>query len=194
MRTLTSAVETALDAGHVAFVFLADLDFASGSPSGTVYFNSGATKITWNGNAYLGIGNISSVSEVQESAQLGVAGIEFGLSAINQALIAIALDPSEYKNRNATLRLAILNTETLQPLEDPVVVWKGLMDQMPLVLGAEAPIRLRCESRGADWERARVRRFTDDDQRTNNPGDEFFKYTGEMTDKDLPWGVPGAAW
>jgi hypothetical protein len=66
------------------------------------------------------------------------------------------------------------------------------MDQMSIDLGETAAVTVRLENRMADWERPRVRRYTDEDQQRAYPGDLGFQFLTATVDKDIVW--PGSNW
>jgi hypothetical protein len=61
------------------------------------------------------------------------------------------------------------------------------MDQMDIALGAQAAVTVRLENRLADWDRPRIRRFTDDEQRRRDPNDGSFRFLSATTEKEIIW-------
>ena len=79
-------------------------------------------------------------------------------------------------------------TEDYQIIADPVVVFKGRMDTMDIEVGKTSSVTVSVESRLVDWERPRIRRYNDADQRSEFPTDRGCRYVAQMVSKDLPWG------
>ena len=80
-----------------------------------------------------------------------------------------------------------------QIIADPYLVYRGRMDTMRVVAGAEATISLTCEGRLADFARARVRRYNNEDQQMVHDGDRFFEYVPSLVNKSIWWGQPTPA-
>jgi hypothetical protein len=55
-----------------------------------------------------------------------------------------------------------------------------------------ASVTVRLENRLADWERPRLRRYTDEDQQRAHPGDKGFEFVTSTVDKDIVW--PASNW
>ena len=78
------------------------------------------------------------------------------------------------------------------PIGTPVIVFRGRMDQMSVTLGDAASVTVRLENRLADWDRARVRRYTDEDQKRLFATDKGFEFVTATVDKDIVW--PASNW
>ena len=103
-----------------------------------------------------------------------------------KASLATALD-EDYQGRTATIWAAPLDSEH-RIVSDPVIVFKGRMDTMPITMGRSGEITVNLESRLVDWERARVRRYNDADQQAEYPGDLGLQFVEQMVEKQLIWG------
>ena len=68
---------------------------------------------------------------------------------------------------------------------DPVKVFEGTMDTMPINLGEYATVSMTCENRLADWKRPSQRRWTDAEQQHRFPGDVGFDYVARLVDKEI---------
>lgn len=73
-------------------------------------------------------------------------------------------------------------------LADPRPIFEGRMDNMEIVVGKTAEIVLHVESRLADLERPRIRRYNDADQRVLYPDDRGLEFVEQMVEKSIPWG------
>lgn len=181
-RDLTSAAQTAAEAGHVNFVYLARLDF----DGGLVAVNSGISSYSFNGDTYTGIGSLGSVDVINEGAEIEPYGIELSLTGVDPSLISISLS-EDYQGRSAKLYLGLLDSDYLL-IDDPVLLFDGRMDYMQVFVGDTGEIKLRAESRLVDWNKARVRRYNNEDQQDRYPGDKGFEFVPKMVDANLRWG------
>jgi hypothetical protein len=181
-RTLTTAVDNALQGGNVPYMMLIQLDFASG----TLRLCSAAYNFSWNGYTWTGAGNLASIQAIEEGAELQMYGVQMTLSAIPAALVSNALNQT-YRGRSALIYLAPLDS-SYNVLADPVVAFSGRMDQMQIEIGQTATITLSAESRLTDWERPRIRRYNSEDQQAAYPGDLGFQFVPQMVEKQITWG------
>ena len=74
------------------------------------------------------------------------------------------------------------------PVGDPLQVFQGRMDVSEIEYGETISITIALESRLVDWERPRIRRFTDQDQKRAYPGDRGLEYVQAVSDMELVWG------
>lgn len=183
MRTIDSAAATAAkQPSGYALVAAAELDFGSGF----VRLNSSPYAIVIDGQTYQGIGRLGSIEGVEEGAELQAYSIAFKLSGVPADMISIAL-AEHYQGRSSTAWLAILDAN--HALAAPATkMWKGRMDVMDVRLGQTAEIALSSESPMADWERPRIRRYTDADQQAEIPGDLGAEFVWKMQAIELVWG------
>ncbi len=181
-RTMTAAAKTASKAEVVTPVILVDLDFSGGA----VRANSSPYTISYDGDDFLGVGNLGGISQMEEGVDMKARGISLTLSGIPTELVATALD-EDYQGRDCKIWLAFLDSDH-QLISDPVQLGPWRMDVMNVKMGTTATIQVTAESRMADWDRARVRRYTNDDQQDRFPGDKGFDYVAAVAEKEIVWG------
>ncbi|MEI6158374.1 MAG: hypothetical protein WCP77_00960 [Roseococcus sp.] len=187
MRTLSTAVEAAIQAEIVSRTVAIEMDF----PSGMVRVNGSPSDFQILGNTYLGIGGLGGISATEESAELRAYGLTLSLSGIPRDMVAVALGQA-YQGRRVTVWEVIFDTTSWAVLADPVVVFRGRMDTMDVRLGETATIIVKAENRLADWERPRIRRYTDEDQQQAYPGDRGFRFVSATAEKEIVWPGKGA--
>lgn len=181
-RTLTTATSNALAAGQVRAVVFVEMDF----PSGFLRMNNSAQDMAWNSLTWLGVGRVGSIDTIGEGATLEARGLRFSISGVDPANIAVALG-QQYQSRSCKVWFAALN-EDYSVVADPVMVFNGRMDTMDIELGRTASITVSAESRLADWDRARVRRYNSADQAITDATDKGFEFVPQMVEKNLRWG------
>jgi len=153
---------------------------------GIVRWNGTPQTLTLDGEAYLGIGTLGSIAAIEEGAELRSYGLTVQLSAIPRDMVSVALN-QDYQGRDAIVWEVPLGSDD-QPVADPIVVFRGRIDQMDIMLGQTAMVTLKLENRLADWERPRVRRYTNEDQTARYPTDRGFEFVSTTTEKQLNWG------
>jgi hypothetical protein len=187
VRTLTTAVGNAALADHVVVLALLEFDFSSGFVRMT---NSGYD-VVYGGYTWSGKGAAASMEVIKEPSDLYAAGVAFRLSGIPSAMVTTATS-EDYQGRAAKMWLAFCSADHVVQA-DPVLLWVGRMDVMTIDMGVEATITLTTESRFADWDRPRIRRYNDADQQAMYPGDTGLRYMEQLVEKQLIWGPPGGA-
>ena len=181
-RTLTPAVDAALADGQVRLLIFVEMDFSTGF----MRANNSSINLAWNGYDWLGVGQLGSIDPVKEGSGLESLGLSFRISGIPAENIATALG-TQYQGRSCKMWMAPL-TAGHGVIADPVLVFWGRLDTMDIDLGETATITVSAESRLADWDRPRVRRYNHEDQQIDYPGDLGFEFVSQMVDRQIVWG------
>lgn len=165
-------------------ILLAEFDFAAAASRAW----SGIGTLTWNGLDWIGLGDFGEVSAIEETMELRATGAAFRLSGVPSNLIADAMG-EPIQGRSARLWLGFLD-EALVLVEDPILLFDGRMDTIEITDGGEAAvITLNAENRLRDLERPRTRRYTDQDQQAEFPGDRGFEFVPVLQQVTINWGA-----
>ncbi|MFQ5783615.1 MAG: hypothetical protein ACE5H8_02175 [Alphaproteobacteria bacterium] len=181
-RDLTAAVKTESQSDIVRPVVIVKLELASGN----LLVWSGRGALSWNGETYQGVGDLGRIGAIEEGVEQRAFGVSLELSGIPAATLSIALG-EDVQGRPAQVWVGFLDVNH-GLIADPVLVFRGRIDTMDVTLGETATVTLTAESRLVDWERARVRRYTDADQQERFPGDLGFAFVNETVEKEIVWG------
>lgn len=181
-RDITASATTASQSDVVRPFLMAKLEYTSA----TIYVCTADRNIVYAGNTYMGVGGFGRVSDFEESIDLQASYIDLTLSGVDSANISQALSEN-YQGRTATVYLG-LHDANYALISDPVVLFKGKMDTQTIVLGEEGVITLRVQNQMADWNRPRVRRYNNDDQRNRYPNDKGLEFVEQMVNKSISWG------
>jgi hypothetical protein len=183
-RDLTAAVQSAVisDTVRPCRLFYADFE------SGPIYLHDGVGTLTWDGNNYSGVGHYGGISQVEEDSEQSASAVSFYLTGIDSSLISTALG-EHYQGRDIVSYIAFLNPDG-QIILDPVIEFKGRMDNMDIRLGKTATIELRAADERADWDRPRIGRWNNADQHARFPDDKGFEFAEETNNKEIRWGGP----
>ena len=185
-RDLTSAVQAEVLKMKVKPVIFVEGQFTSG----ITRFWSGIGTIIWNGQTWTGVGNLGGVSPISEGTEPHADGIELSLSGIPSDLVTKALGECR-PNAPVKLWFGLLD-EAEAVIADPYQSFGGRMDVPSVEEGGEtSTIKLRVENRLVDFNRARERRFTHEDQQIDYPGDLGFEYVAGLQEWNGVWGKPG---
>ncbi|QQP93568.1 hypothetical protein IGS68_33650 (plasmid) [Skermanella sp. TT6] len=183
-RTLTAPMEAATLADTICAILLVEAMFDSGA----VRLWSGFGDLSWNGQTWIGAGNLLGLGTVEESSELRATGLDISLSGIPSDLLSLALN-EPYQDRPCNVYLGALDVNTGALLADPYLIFGGRMDVMQIDdSGETARITISVESKLIDLERSRERRYEDADQRIDWPSDRFFKFVPSIQDAEIVWG------
>jgi len=174
-RDITTASKNATLANDVIEVYLAKLEFGSG----TSYVTTADRNIVYSGNTYLGVGGFGGISSISENAQLNPEKLELTISGVDTSNITIALTEN-YQGKPATIYSAYFDTTAYTLIADPVVMFKGTMDNMEIVIGKNATIKLNVISILDNWRKPKTRRYNNDDQQSEYTGDKGLEYVEQI--------------
>lgn len=196
--------------GHVKPIILAELYF----DSGTIYVFSGLGTLDFNGNTYLGGGKFIGCSAPKETQDTQANGIVCSLNGVDSSLIATSL---QEKSRGRPFRLylgAISTTQYLitedtvdpdnpyyvltedgykillenQLVDAPYRIFSGLMDVMEFTDdGVQGDIKLAVENILIIGQRAKIGRYTNEDQTRRFPNDKGLSLINQLMDKSIVW-------
>lgn len=178
-RDIATVLNNVLGDEVLEVFFAVDLEF----DSGTLRMWTGYGDKTINGEVYTGTGTLLQVSEVEETAELAAAGATLTLNGLPSEILTLALiEP--YQNRRARIYFGITGA-----VDDMAEVFTATMDAMDIEENADTvSIRLTLENRLLDLERARIRRYTNNDQQSRYPGDLGLEFVDDLQNREIFWG------
>ena len=187
-RVLSNAMKEMAVAKVVRPIFLVHMVFDSSE----LNIWSGVGNLSFDSVTYTGLGDLLSISEIKETSDISATGINVSLSGVKTSLIAIAKD-QDYQGRELTVRLGAFN-ESGSLIADPVIIFSGFMDTMTIAeAGAYSSITIAVENKLVAFERAKVRRYTAEDQKIEYPADKGFEFVTSIVQKEIFWGRPSPA-
>lgn len=188
-RDLDTATAAAVQGDTLAPIAMVALGFDSGA----VRLWSGIGELSWDGHVWYGAGSLGRISPIEETAEIRAVGVQLELSGIpveaeaedGRTILEIAND-EDWQGRSADIYYAVLDGRSF--VGQPAKLFGGLMDTMTLIEGSMATIIVSCESKQIDLERAKVRRYTAEDQRSEFPGDRGADAVAALQNVELRWG------
>lgn len=135
---------------------------------------------------FLGVGALGSMSNVEEGIESRPYSLKLQMRGIQQEDFALTL-LENYQGRPAKIWLGLLDDEH-KIIASPNLIFEGRIDTQDIDPGSGS-IEVTIQSRLVDWERSAIRRYTDDDQQAEYPGDLGLKFVHQMEEKQLPWAV-----
>ena len=186
-RGFSSDVNTALQAQNVNLVMFAKLEF----PSGTLYVHNGLGTYNWDSQDWLGVGDLGSISKVEEGVDVSPYAITLTLSGLDSTISGAALT-EDYFMRPVTVYLGVLDSDDVL-IDTPAQIWEGLMDQMNLTVGADGgdAIQLIAESELSRFDKSKNLMYTNANQQQRYAGDLFFSHIHKVEGAKIKWGQSG---
>lgn len=158
------------------------LDFESAP----IYIWTGTFPLVYDGQTYLGLGDLIAIDKVQETGSLEAKGITVSLDAVKGDYIYAAL-AERYRGREAKMSLVFLDQNNV--IGQGILLFEGIMDTMSVTLGANAAtISMKIENRMLQMNNKDIQRYTDQYQQYLFPGDLGLEYVAGLAEKQIKWG------
>lgn len=180
MRGLDANTIAALEAGHFRCAYLVDIEF----DSNPLYLSTLYSDLVYDSKTYVGAGNLGQISNTSENTGLEPSNVTITLSAINAAILPTVFS-QEYINRPASIRLILLDDSGSVIGEIPY--YNGIISSLSLEYGATASIQIELSDQLSVWNRRKVRRYTDQDQKASYPSDRGFEFVEQIQDMQIVW-------
>lgn len=188
-RTLTSGMNAVTTDEIVRPVYLVRMVFDTTEVTNELNMWSGLGDLVYDGETYLGVGDLLSISSVKETADISASGLNVMLAGVKSSLVAVAKN-QDYQGRPLTLSFGAFN-DLGDLVADPVVVFSGFMDTMTIAeTGDYSTISIAVENKLIAFERSKIRRYTAEDQKIDHPADKGFEFVSNIGEKEIVWGRP----
>lgn len=184
-RDINSTISDAVE-GNFGWVLMLQLDLDSGS----VYMHTGVGEIPWNGQTWLGVGSMSNISGLVETADGGDGRITVGLSGIPIAAMPDFVDEfttEDTAGREWFLYIAKLDDDGVID-GDASLLNSGLTGAVDMVDGDDSSVTLSLVTEAALMQSTLFYRMTDEDQQRLFPGDKFCEFMNDLGD-EIRWGT-----
>lgn len=206
MRNLSPEMIAEFSSQSVKPALMAELYF----DDQTLMMWSGLGDLEWGDKVFVGGGNFIGVSPIEETQDIQAKGIVASLNGIPSSLIALSLG-ERVRGRPFRMYLGVVDTQQyvateVDPgrvqledgsgymilenrlLDSPYRIFSGLMDVMEFTdNGSTADIRLSVENSLIIGQRAKIARYTVEDQRKRYPYDKGMEYINQLQDKEIIW-------
>ncbi len=184
-RPFSASTLAAFNSPFVSVLTFVKLEFAAS----TVYVHNGIGTYTWDGFDWLGVGNLGSVSKLEEGSDVSPYSITLTLSALDATLAGTAL-LEDYFMRPVSIYIGVLSADD-ELLDTPLEMWAGFMDVMSISAGEEGgdgdQVFVTCESELAAFDRTAGLRYTNQSQQQQYPLDTFFEFMAKISGLKVKW-------
>lgn len=161
--------------------------FEMTTADGPVYAWTGYGTLVWNGKEFLGTGIFGGVKHGGEKTDGSAPGDVATLSGIPDELVLASLASLRHHD-TASVWFACLDRYG-RLVGTPKKIVGGFVDVPELIDEAESSaISVSIERRSLEQHRPRVRRYTAEDQKIDDPTDEGFAYVEGLQDARIKWG------
>lgn len=158
--------------------------------SGPVRVWTGIGSISWDGHNWLGVGRLLGISVIEESSDLTATSFSLSLSSVPSDMLSIVLTEIR-QGYPCKVWLAMLDSNGTV-IDAPYQAMAGRIDAGTIAEGVETSVAsITVENQLVDFNRPRDRRFTNQDQQKDFPGDPGFEYVPQVQSWNGAWGVPG---
>lgn len=175
---------------HIFISQAVDLDFDSGN----VRVWGGLGDVTVAGETFTGAGDLMSISDIEETGELGSSGVNVGMSGMDSSVLNLALT-EDYQHRPMAIFLIFLaagSNEVVGALKS----FQGRMISMSISDNPDSGVSvvIACENRLQDLQRPCNLRYTNSSQDfVSSNTDTAFRYVAQVEDLELVWGKEGAS-
>lgn len=181
MRDLTVDSSAEIAKSEISPIFFVKMGFDSGD----LNLWSGYGGLVWNGETYLGAGDIGAIDGIKEVDDIEAVNVTLTINSIPSENISLALT-EDYQGRPVTIWLGMMDGTTV--IADPLQIFAGRMDIMTIDEGPEtSSISVSVESRLVDLLKPRESRYTHEDQQIKYPGDLGLEFVPALQNKELNW-------
>lgn len=182
-RDITAAMQAAIVAPSLKFLYLVEIEFASE----IVRLTSNPRDVSWNAQTWLGNGMLRRPSSVRESTDIRANGFSISLGGIDPAMLSLVLSDL-HQNQYGIIYFALLDASEAV-IVDPLIIAKGKFDTTEIQENAAGPeITIYYESDLIRRDRTNEFRLTHESQQAIFPGDNGFKYVDTIEDWSGFWG------
>ena len=155
-------------------------------PSNVLRLTNAPFDVTFpDGRVFTGAGDLGAISASQEPGDLQPSGMEMALSGLPVSLVSIAIG-TDYAGRPCNVYHAQFDANGAI-VEDPWLIFGGLIDQIGVNLNQTATINLTAESYLRNWERPAGLRWNHQTQLAAYPDDFGLEFLQETADKEVWW-------
>lgn len=182
--SISALNKAALESEHSSRIYFLFLDLAI-EPFRAC---TGVRTYTTLGFDWLGIGEISGISDIADAADIAARQVTITASGVDPWITEPVLSRTNYKGRSAVIYRGLLDADN-DLVDDPWIIWQGRMDVGSMVRDDQTnAAQIVCEPLAARLLRANVSRYSDQDHQIRFPGDKFYEFLPEMEKKDANWG------
>ncbi|GLX85049.1 hypothetical protein tloyanaT_13010 [Thalassotalea loyana] len=188
MRYSSTIQNAILNGDAQRILYFLELDWGA---SGWVRVHTGVGTRSYNGNDYIGVGELGSIGRVVEDANYSPKRLQVGLSLTDPSLIADVKAEDPIGN-SAKMHIVVLDED--RRIIDGDVLFDGAIGDLSISKGAIAAVSLSLVDWIEIWNRPIENAlYTDAAQQQKFPGDKFFDQVELLSSRPINAGLPGTS-
>ena len=151
---------------------------------------TGYSEFNIDGQNYLGLGNLISVGQVEESADVKANGLNITLTGLDTTILSGAFNETQQGIVVNVYFGVLTNTSNAIAIVDtPYLSFSGNVDTVVISEGGESStITFNLENKLIALEQPIDFRYTDQDQKYFFPNDKGLEFVDDLQDKNIVWG------
>lgn len=183
MRTFSSSFATEMSGSVICPAICVQMFLDNGQ----LNLWTGTGELVYNGETYTGTGNLGSVSSVESNGNLAADCITLTLQGVDNSTLAI-VNSQDYRGRKVVADVILFGTDGNFIAGSTLFV--GKIDVCAITREAtSSTVSLTVENHLIELNRARIRRYTTQDQALRDKTDIGFEYISKVAqDFSFTWG------
>lgn len=185
-RSIGSDFSTQLSSGNIRPFYAISVAFKDS----TLRLWTGLGDLFFDSATFIGSGNLLSISNINETADIRASGVKVSLSGLDSSILSSSIS-QDSEGGVVKIYFGVLETadNRKQIVDSPYQLFEGSLDTIQISeTGQTATITVTVENKLIMLERPRNRRYTDQDQKNLFSGDKGLEFVDDLQDKELIWG------
>lgn len=137
------------------------------------------------GHIYTGVGALGGIDPVKQSSNNGPASLNLSLTGLDPTLVAETLNE---RTSGSKVKIMLCSLNDDMQVTSASIIFAGRVSTQRFAYGQEMSIEVEVVDRLADWQRKGSRRFDQESHTNEQPGDDFFRFVAQMSEKAIYWG------
>lgn len=177
----TQSIINDLASGHVEMGFAVEIM----APSAPVRVHTGVGEVVINGELYLGLGSLGSISPSKSDGSTSPKDITLSLALIDSSMLALALNE---KMVGSQVQIVMFTYGADGQVKSTAVAFAGKITSVSAVTGDENTVNYSCANELEGWQSICSWRYTEDSHLLRYPDDHGLRCVGEMSERTILWG------
>lgn len=177
----TQSIINDLASGHVEMGFAVEIMV----PSAPVRVHTGVGEVVINGEIYLGLGSLGSISPSKSDGSTSPKDITLSLALIDSSMLALALNE---KMVGSQVQIVMFTYGADGQVKSTAVAFAGKITSVSAVTGDENTVNYSCANELEGWQSICSWRYTEDSHLLRYPDDHGLRCVGEISERTILWG------
>lgn len=154
--------------------------------SGPIRCHTAVGDYVIDGQVYNGVGKLGKIDPIIQDTNTGPQTVNLTLSGLDPSLTSTVMNE---KAQGSKVKILTCAFDDDFKVTAAAISYKGRVSVQKLSVSKDnLSIEVETSDRFQDWQRKGTRRFTNESHQIEQPGDEFFIYTPQMSERPIWWG------